>query len=68
MRKFLKVFLILNCITVAILTIIYALGCFITWSILPFYPVDNLPLFTRVVEIGLATISFFISLDPDLNI
>ena len=67
MRKFLKVFLILNCITAVILLIMYAVGCWITWSILPL-PIDNVSLFTRVIEIGLIGIAFFISLDPDLNI
>ena len=66
MRKFLKVFLILNCLTAALLTIVYAVGCWITWSILPL-PIDNVSLITRVIEIGLVAISFFISLDPDLN-
>ena len=68
MKKFLKVLLILNCITVAILAAIYLLGCFITWSILPFCPADDVSLITRIIEIGLLAISFFMSLDPDLNI
>jgi hypothetical protein len=68
MRKFLKVFLILNCITAVILLIMYAVGCWITWRILSPPPLDEISLITRVIEIGLIGIAFFISLDPDLNI
>ena len=68
MRKFLKVFLILNCLTAALLTIVYAVGCWITWSILSPPPLDEFSLITRLIEIGLVVIAFFISLDPDLNI
>ena len=59
MINFLKTFAIANCIAVLILIIVYSLGCFITWSIMPIDIADHSTYVTiRVIEAGL----FFVSL------
>jgi hypothetical protein len=59
MINFLKTFAIANGIAVLILLIVYTLGCFITWSIMPINIEDHSTYVTiRVIEAGL----FFVSL------
>lgn len=69
MIKFLKVFLILNCISVGLISMIYVLGCFITWSIVPVWTLQDMDLqIIRVAEVCLACVALILSLDPDLEI
>jgi hypothetical protein len=59
MINFLKTFAIANGIAVLILLIVYTLGCFITWSIMPINIADGSTYAViRVIEAGL----FFVSL------
>lgn len=69
MIKFLKVFLVANCIVAGLVSIIYVLGCFIAWSILPVWTLEDIdPQIIRVAEVCLALVSLFILADPDLEI
>ena len=69
MIKFLKVFLILNCISVGLISMIYVLGCFITWSLVPVWTLQDIdPQIIRVAEVCLACVALILSLDPDLEI
>ena len=69
MIKFLKVFLVANCIVAGLVSIIYVLGCFIAWSILPVWTSEDIrPETFRVIEVCLALVSLFILADSDLEI
>ena len=69
MIKFLKVLLILNCISVGLISMIYVLGCFITWTIIPVWTLEDISSqIIRVAEICLACVALILSLDPDLEI
>jgi len=69
MIKFLKVFLVANCIVAGLVSTIYVLGCFITWTIIPVWTVQDIhPEVIRVVEVCLACGALILSLDPDLEI
>jgi hypothetical protein len=58
MIDFLKTFAIANGIAVLILMIVYTLGCFITWSIMPINMEDHSTyVVIRVVEVGLFLVS-----------
>jgi hypothetical protein len=62
MINFLKTFAIANGIAVLILLIVYTIGCFITWSIMPINIADGSTYAViRVIEVGLFTVSL---LDP----
>jgi hypothetical protein len=69
MIKFLKVFLVANCVVAGLVSTIYVSGCFITWTIIPVWTVQDIhPQVVRVVEVCLALVSFLTSIDPDLEI
>jgi len=54
MINFLKTFVIANGIAVLSLMIVYTLGCFITWSIMPINIADDSTyVVIRVIEVGL---------------
>ena len=68
MIKFLKVFLVANCIVAGLVSTIYVLGCFITWSIIPVWTVQNIhPETFRLAEVCLACVSVILSFS-DLEI
>lgn len=69
MIKFLKVFLVANCVVAGLISMIYVVGCFTTWTIIPVWTVQDIhPEVVRVIEVCLALVSLFISIDPDLEI
>ena len=69
MIKFLRVFLVANCVVAGLVSMIYVLGCFIAWTIIPLWTSEDIRLLTfRVIELALACVSFLISLEPDLEI
>ena len=69
MIKFLQVFLVANCIVAGLISIIYVLGCFIAWSILPVWTSEDIrPETFRVIEVCLALVSFMLSLEPEVEI
>lgn len=69
MIKFLKVFLILNCISVGLISMIYVLGCFITWNIVPVWTLEDIhPQIIRVAEVCLACVALMLSLEPEVEI
>lgn len=69
MIKFLKVFLVANCVVAGLVSTIYVLGCFITWTIIPVWTVQDIhPEVVRVIEVCLALVSLFILADSDLEI
>ncbi len=58
MINFLKTFVIANGIAVLSLMIVYTLGCFITWSIMPINIEDHSTyVVIRVIEVGLFIVS-----------
>lgn len=66
MIKFLKIFLIINCMVAGVISTGYVLGCFITWTIIPVWTLEDISSQTfRIVEVALACISFLFTLDMD---
>jgi len=68
MIKFLKILLIINCISVGLISILYVLGCFITWSIIPVWTLEDIhPETFRLAEVCLACVAVILSFS-DLEI